>query len=181
MKKLIGLLITTIIVSLSTIPAHAEDIAGQSASVAAVTAVKDTSISDSRELVKKKLAIKRVLERRGSPLANTVDGFMAACMKYDIDCYMLPAISGVESSFGLHYMPGTYNPFGWGRGLIAFESWEDGYMTVAKGLRENYIDRGATDIYSIGRIYCEGDTWAGKVVYFMDQFEAEEEKLSLYF
>jgi hypothetical protein len=53
-------------------------------------------------------------------------------------------------------------------------------MTVAKGLRENYINRGATSVEAIGAIYCEGNTWSGKVNFFMAEFKAEEQNVSLY-
>ena len=107
-------------------------------------------------------------------LLDETDAFIKACTQYDLDCYLLPAISGIESSFGLYLRPGTFNPFGWGRGDISFTSYSDAIMTVGKGLRENYINKGATTVEQIGRIYCEGNTWAGKVTYFMKQLENEE-------
>jgi len=121
-----------------------------------------------------------VLKRYDAPLLSEVDSFLEACEKYNLDCYLLPAISGVESTFGRFLIPGTYNSFGWGRGVIAFTSFNQTIMTVGKGLRENYIDKGADTVDKIGRIYCEGDTWSGKVKFFMNKFE-EEEKRQLFF
>lgn len=160
---------------------NAQDEAGKSATLTAAPTLAPVSVAKDSDFAKKKLVIKRVLERYGSPVSDTADGFIAACKEYDLNCYLLPSIMGVESTFGKFHIPGTYNAFGWGRGTIPFDSWEDSYMTVGKGLRENYIDKGATDIDSIGAIYCEGNTWPGKVKFFMAQFEAEEEKLALYF
>ena len=76
------------------------------------------------------------------PLADETDAFIKACTQYDLDCYLLPAISGIESSFGLYLRPGTFNPFGWGRGDISFTSYSDAIMTVGKGLeRKLYQQR----------------------------------------
>lgn len=181
MKKFILLLALYAVTLIVTGQVQAENVAGKSATIAAGKA-EDTPVSfvTGVERVKQKIAIKRVLERYGSPLAETVDGFMAACTKYDIDCYLLPSIAGVESGFGKAYIPSTYNVFGWGRGTLPFNSFEDGYMTVAKGLRENYINRGATTVEAIGAIYCEGNTWAGRVNHFMAEFKAEEQNVTLY-
>jgi hypothetical protein len=181
MKKFILILALFAVTLIVAGQVHAEDVAGKSATIAAGQ-TEDTPITlvTGTERVKQKIAMKRVLERYGSPLAETVDGFMAACTKYDIDCYLLPSIAGVESGFGKAYTSSTYNVFGWGRGTLPFTSFEDGYMTVAKGLRENYINRGATSVEAIGAIYCEGNTWSGKVNFFMAEFKAEEQNVSLY-
>ncbi len=195
MKKFILYLFAIVAILVMTAnTAYAQNEAGKSASLAVNTKAQDTipasvvaptlspvAVATDKEYAKKKLVIKRVLERYGSPVSETTDGFIAACMEYDLNCYLLPSIMGVESTFGKFHIPGTYNAFGWGRGTIPFQSWEESYMVVGKGLRENYINKGATDIDSIGAIYCEGNTWSGKVKYFMAQFEAEEEKLALYF
>lgn len=129
----------------------------------------------------KKMTIKRVLERYDSPIADQADAFIDTCKKTGIDCYLLPSITGVESTFAKFMISGTYNPFGWGKGTIPFKSWADGIDTVGVGLKENYIDKGATSVDQIGAIYCEGNTWAGKVKYFMSQFSKEEEKINLFF
>jgi len=91
----------------------------------------------------------------------------------------LPAISGVESTFAKFIKTGTNNPFGWGRGLIEFDGYDRAILTVGKGLRENYVDKGATTVEQIGNIYCEGNTWSSKVSYFIEQFKKEEKNLLL--
>ncbi len=129
----------------------------------------------------KRKTIKRVLERYNSPLAASTDAFIDTCIKYELDCYLLPSIAGLESYYGKYLIPGTYNPFGWGRGLIYFDTWAAGIDTVGKGLRENYINKGATTVDEIGAIYCEGNTWAGKVKSIMATFAKEEQNHELYF
>jgi hypothetical protein len=113
-------------------------------------------------------------------MADEVDNFLTTCKKYSLNCYLLPSIAGLESTFGRFISPGSFNPFGWGRGLIPFKSWAESINVVGGGLKTNYIDQGATTVEEIGQIYCEGNTWASKIRWFMTQFETEEEKLSLY-
>ena len=126
----------------------------------------------------KKVAIYRTLERYNSPLITEVDSFLNACLSYDINCYLLPSISGVESTFGRFLMPNSHNPFGWGGGYLYFDSWLISFLTVAKGLRENYIDHGLTSVEMIGPVYAPpSSTWAGKVLMFMRVFAEEESKI----
>lgn len=132
------------------------------------------------DLQKKQLAIKSILSRYQSPLTDEVDSFLFACIRYNLDCYLLPAIAGLESTFGRYIYPNSYNPFGWGGGYIIFNSWEDGINTVSKGLRENYMDKWHLGtIEEIGRVYSESPTWAIRVNWFINEFKKEEEKLSL--
>ncbi len=124
------------------------------------------------------MAIYRTLARYNSPLVTEVDAFLNACMSYGINCYLLPAISGVESTFGRFLMPDSHNPFGWGGGYLYFPSWQVSFLTVAKGLRENYIDHGLTSVEMIGPVYAPpSSTWSGKVLLFMRVFASEEAKI----
>ncbi|OGK68448.1 hypothetical protein A2313_03810 [Candidatus Roizmanbacteria bacterium RIFOXYB2_FULL_41_10] len=126
----------------------------------------------------KKVAIYRTLAKYNSPLVNEVDAFLNACMSYGINCYLLPSISGVESTFGRFLMPDSHNPFGWGGGYLYFPSWQVSFLTVAKGLRENYIDNGLTSVEMIGPVYAPpSSTWSGKVLMFMRVFAQEEAKI----
>jgi len=177
-KKLV--LGITLIVFLSIVkPAQAQLIAGNSATMY-YTSASLLSYRNSNDLYIKKKVLKAYLEKLESPLLPYVDSFLEACTTYDLDCYLLPAISGVESTFGKFIASGSNNPFGWGRGLIPFASFHESIMTVGKGLRENYINKGATSVEAIGAIYCEGNTWSGKVSYFMSVFQ-ESENNQLFF
>ncbi len=157
------------------LPVRAEFVAGNSATIH-YTAMADVNFQNTKELALKKKVIKTVLAKYESPLLESVDSFISACREFDLDCYLLPSISGVESTFGKFLIPSTYNPFGWGRGIMPFESFDKAIYTVGKGLRENYINKGAESVEEIGSIYCEGNTWAGKVNFFMKEFRTEEEK-----
>ncbi|PIV08297.1 hypothetical protein COW57_05075 [Candidatus Roizmanbacteria bacterium CG17_big_fil_post_rev_8_21_14_2_50_39_7] len=180
-KTIYSIVLTVLLFAapLSAAPVQAELIAGSSAAVSHLE-INSTSSTSLQKISLKRKAMTEVLKRYDAPLLSEVDSFLEACEKYNLDCYLLPAISGVESTFGRFLIPGTYNSFGWGRGVIAFTSFNQTIMTVGKGLRENYIDKGADTVDKIGRIYCEGDTWSGKVKFFMNKFE-EEEKRQLFF
>lgn len=180
-KTLCSIVLTALLfaVPLSAAPVRAELIAGSSAAVSRLE-INATSTISLQKLGLKRKAMTEVLKRYDAPLLSEVDSFLDACETYNLDCYLLPSISGVESTFGRFLIPGTYNPFGWGQGAIAFTSFNQTIMTVGKALKENYIDKGADTVDKIGRIYCEGDAWSGKVKFFMNKFE-EEEKRQLFF
>jgi hypothetical protein len=139
-----------------------------------------TNTLETKEMLKKSIAMKRVFARYNSPFVDEVDSFIKACTTYDIDCYLLPSISGIESGFGKAIMPNSYNAFGWGGGLIYFKSWEEGILTVAKGLYENYFSRGLTTPELIAPVYAPpSTTWALKVNYFMGLFIEEEKNIRI--
>lgn len=168
------------LIAISTTRAHAaERVAGASASMAA--SVRNEAISTASETTNikdyaaKKRAIMRVLEQDNSPMAPYADSFLKACMKYTIDCYLLPAIAGHESGFGRMVAPGTNNAFGWGGGYIGFKDWGEGIATVAAGLRTNYVTEGPITPDMIGSKYAASTTWSTKVHYYMARFSAAEE------
>lgn len=160
---------------------RAQQVAGDSAILEAKVASSAAVAKNRAELGIEKHVIKSVLKRYNSPMADSVDSFIRACTTYNFDCYLLPSISGLESTFGRAVAPGTYNPYGWGRGFIPFTSWDEANLAVAKGLRENYMSRGALTVDQIGPIYSESPTWALRVNTFMNQFKAEEAKYKLLF
>lgn len=129
----------------------------------------------------KRNVIKEVLTSYDSPLVSEVDTFLEVCTKYNIDCYLLPSIAGVESTFGKFTLSGSHNPFGWGGGLIVFDSWADGIDTVGRGLSENYYAKGADTIETIGPIYAASPTWAQKIRFFHNRFSELEAEKQLYF
>ncbi|MFH1826984.1 MAG: hypothetical protein ABH812_00935 [bacterium] len=123
----------------------------------------------------KRNTILKVLSKHNSPLTNSANTFVETCLKHDLDCYLLPAISGLESTYGKAVIAGTYNPFGWGAGSIHFESWNEAIETVGTGFENNYIAKGATSIEQIGNIYAASPTWASRIYGFMSEFEQAEQ------
>lgn len=179
MKNLIISLIITGLFFFKGGTVMAEKQSGNSAELSLSIKI-DKKEQDSLNLKRKVLAIKSVLNRYNSPMVGSEQSFIEACEKYDLDCYLLPSIAGLESTFGRFIWPNSYNPFGWGRGYLMFKSWSESIDAVAKGLRDNYVNKGAENVYTIGRIYSESPTWATRVSWLMIEFEKEEEKLSLF-
>jgi len=124
--------------------------------------------------------IRRVLDIYSSPLVDQSEIFVEIGFRYNIDCYLLPAIAGVESTFGHYLYPNSYNPFGWGGGSVIFPNWQAAIETVGQKLRTNYFDRGYTTIETIAPIYAQSPNWAQKVNYFIQVFQTEEEKINLH-
>ncbi|MBI4226155.1 glucosaminidase domain-containing protein [Candidatus Roizmanbacteria bacterium] len=153
----------------------AEKIADNSA----VMANNNLTNKNVNRLTKKKIVISKVLTSYNSPLVNSTEYFISACVNYNLDCYLLPSIAGLESFFARFVYPNSNNPFGWGGGYIMFTSWERAIDTVGRGLRENYIDKGADTVEKIAPIYATSQTWASKVNYFKEVFEKEEKKIDL--
>ncbi len=117
--------------------------------------------------------VARFLATQGSPLVFSAPTFIAEADKYDFDYRLLVAIAGVESTFGKHYISGTYNVWGWGVGQIPFVSFDDGIIKISRDLKSKYIDRGANEIDEIARIYCPPtyESWAAKVKFFMAKID----------
>lgn len=124
-------------------------------------------ITDTREH-----RLKKFLESHRSPLAQHADKFVYYADKYEIDWRLVPAISGVESTFGKHIPKNSFNAYGWAGGRYKFQSWESSIEIVTKALKEKYINRGANTLSKINRIYCPPNPkWAGKVAFFIKKID----------
>lgn len=116
--------------------------------------------------------LKAYLLKHNSPLAEYAGEFVRIADKYNIDWRLVPAISGVESTFGKRIPKNSYNAYGWANGNYSFNSWEHSIEVVSKALREKYMDKGATSIGQIARIYAPpSSTWASKVRFFMRKID----------
>ena len=116
------------------------------------------------------------LTMHNSPLTAEASHFITEADRLELDWKLVAAIAGVESTFGKHTPPGSYNGWGWGiptgaQSGIAFDSWKQGITTVSEGLKFRYINRGATSIEQIGRIYAASPRWSGSVRFFLNQIE----------
>lgn len=171
-----------LLIALLVLPktASAEIVAGHSATLQSIE-VNEPRLASYVDRNLQRAVIREILAERNSPLESEVDAFIDACTTYEIDCYLLPSIAGLESSFGKHLYPDSHNPFGWGGGYIMFDSWSEGFHRVAKGLKNNYMARGAETIEEIGPIYAASPTWAVRVRSFHTKFiELEAEKSKAY-
>lgn len=132
-------------------------------------------ISESKEVKidYRVVILKKYLEGHKSPLANHAKTFILMADKYDLDWRLVPAISGVESTFGKKIPYNSFNAYGWANGTYRFNSWDESIEVVSKALREKYIDRGATTIDTIAIRYAPpSKTWAWKVKWFMNEINS---------
>src|SRR3989344_9151156 len=104
MKNIIKIFILLFLFLINTKDVSAQKIAGQSAKILKVEVYDFRS----ERLAKKKIAIKNLLKRYDSPLVESVNAFLNTCVSYNLDCYLLPSIAGLESSFGRHVLTGSY-------------------------------------------------------------------------
>ena len=121
--------------------------------------------------------LRAYLLKHNSPLTDEASHFITEADRFGLDWKLVAAIAGTESTFGKHVPAGSYNAWGWGiptgaQSGIAFESWKQGITTVSKGLKDRYINRGATSIEGIGRIYAASPRWPGNVRFFLNQIES---------
>lgn len=134
-----------------------------------VKAEVKTEITASK-LDKEAEILAKYLARHNSPLQYHAQDFVDAAKTYGLDWKLVPAIAGVESTFG-KFIPGGYNGWGWGvygTQALYFKSWKDAIFIVSKGLKEDYISRGLLDPYSMNKRYAASPVWGAKVAYFMN-------------
>ena len=119
------------------------------------------------------IILKNYFAKYDSPLQNHAQDFINAADTYSVDWKLVPAIAGVESTFGKS-IPGGYNGWGWGvygNQAMYFTSWRQGIFTVTRGLKENYINKGLTTPYAMNQNYATSPFWGAKVAYFMQDLE----------
>ncbi len=117
--------------------------------------------------------LRSFLTRYNSPLSIYADEFVAYADTYGIDYRLVPAISGVESTFGKHIPYKSYNAYGWANGEYKFTSWENSIDHVSMTLKFKYINKGAPSIAKIARRYAPpSTTWGKNVTYFVGKIDA---------
>ncbi len=125
--------------------------------------------------------LKQYLAYYHSPLEPYADYIFAISQKYDLDYRLLVAIAQQESNLGKKIPPGSYNAWGWGihsRGTLGFSGWEEAIETVARGLREDYLNQGLTTPEEIMSKYTplSNGSWAAGVNQFMAEIEEGKTK-----
>jgi len=117
--------------------------------------------------------LEQFLNKHKSPLADYSEDFVNYADKYNLDWRLVPAISGVESTFAKRYPKDSFNAYGWANGKYKFSSWENSIEVVSRTLREKYYDKGATNINKIARRYAPpSNSWGWKVKYFMNKIDS---------
>lgn len=165
MRKIISIIIfTVVLLSLSARALRAQNIADPSAYV------KTTSSKESYDYRVENL--KRFLEKYNSPLASYAQEFVTYADENNLDYRLVPAITGVESTFGKNIPENSYNAYGWANGVYKFTSWEDSISHVSMTLKSKYIDRGVDSISEIARVYAPpSKTWSGNVQFFISKID----------
>lgn len=117
--------------------------------------------------------LRNFLKKYNSPLAEYAKEFVDYADSNNIDYRLVPAITGVESTFGKRIPKGSYNAYGWANGAYTFESWEDSISHVSETLKTKYFDRGVESISEIARVYAPpSTTWGGKVSFFVSKIDS---------
>jgi len=117
--------------------------------------------------------LRAYLESKNSPLTGSAEAFVEVADEYGLDYRLLPAIAGIESNFGQVQLEFSFNPFGWGGGLVHFESFDEAIHTVAFELYERCLKFGADTPSEIGPSYCPPNfpRWITAVEGFMVEIE----------
>lgn len=172
MRKLLLLGLFVIFQFLITNPAFAfENEAGSTARL-----VMHSVYEQQEQIDVRVVQLEAYFKKYNSPLVPHAKTFITQADKHDLDWKLVPAIAGLESTFGKAVPYNSYNPFGWGiptgaSSGIGFDSWDHAIETVSEGLKTRYIDRGLTNVESIGRVYAASPTWSQRIHYFMNDME----------
>jgi len=175
-KKAITVFILSLFFLFPSLAKAEGKIAGESATLNLYGQCK---ISQQDPYLLKNFVLSEFFKKHASPLAEKAVAFIFSCQKYRIDCYLLPSIASVESSYGKRYIKAYNNPFGWGGGYYKFESLEQAIEVVTKKMRLNYIDKGATNLQLIGKRYSADVNWWKKTNSVKNRLEKMERKYDL--
>ena len=130
------------------------------------------------------------LASKGSPMTGQGAAYVASGGQWQVDPRLVVAIAGAESNFG-QITCAPFNAWGWGcpNGPYEFESWADGFDTVMKGLRTNYLAEGRTSVALIHQKYApvgaENDptglnnNWTNNVSRFMVEMGGDPNDVDL--
>lgn len=130
---------------------------------------------EAKQLDNRAKILQAYLAKYNSPLQYHAQDFIDAADANEMDWKWIPAISGVESTFGKAIPNSSYNAWGWGASTpdkaIYFDSWTEAIFTIANGLKKNYLDKGLTNPYTMNKVYAASPTWGTKVDYFLNDLD----------
>jgi hypothetical protein len=164
MRKIILAIVIGLLTFLYFFPApvYANNVAGNSA------VAKSDNLVDQDDI--RAISLNKYLNDQNSPLAPYSGTMVYYADFYQIDWRLVPAITGVESSFGIYMPAGSFNAYGWAGGEAKFDSWEASIKEVSKTLSEKYYAKGLDTPNKIGPVYAPpSTTWSTKVNRFMEK------------
>ncbi|QQG43303.1 MAG: glucosaminidase domain-containing protein [Candidatus Daviesbacteria bacterium] len=140
--------------------------------ISSIQIVSSPTQVQAKQLDQRAQILAAYLAKYNSPLQYQAQDFIEAADTYGVDWKLVPAISGVESTFGKQSY--GFNAWGWGiygDQTLDFNSWRDGIYTVTEGLKQNYINKGLTNPYAMNKVYAASPTWGAHVAYFLADLE----------
>lgn len=116
----------------------------------------------------------------GSPLAPWADELEAAGREWNVNPFLVAAISGTESTFGRAACYDHANAWGIASCGITFADFGEGLRYTTRLLRQHYpIDAG--DLVAVGSIYAAcGRCWADRTGWFMQRYFGSSPTLLVY-
>jgi len=120
--------------------------------------------------------LKNFFRKYNSPLYNEAETIVSVSDQYKFDYRLLPAIAMQESNLCRVIPDYSYNCWGWGiygSTVTRFESYDEAIRTVAKGISENYIQKGLVTASMIMEKYTPSSngSWAHGVNTFLKALE----------
>lgn len=121
--------------------------------------------------------IRQYLHKYNSPLEPYSAFLVETSDKYDLDFRLLVAIAHQESALCKIIPENSYNCWGWGihsRGTLRFSSFDEGIETVAKGLRNEYLNKGYVSVDEIMDKWVPHSperAWSKAVTHFIENME----------
>ena len=167
MRKIITCILSIIVLTVG----GAGTVRGQELTANSSAALKISA--DQEQFDYRVTKLETFLSKYNSPLVTYSRDFVEHADTYGLDYRLVPAITGVESTFGKRIPHNSYNAYGWANGEYRFTSWEDSIEHVSMTLRTKYIEKGAVSIPQIARRYAPpSSTWGGKVKFFMTKLDS---------
>ncbi len=105
----------------------------------------------------------RFFASQNSPLTPHAADFVRIADEQGFDWKFLPAIAGLESTYGQAVPANSYNPYGWNNGKMHFTGWVHATEMVAVGIRQRYVPAGVVTPAKVGPRYAATPTWAARV------------------
>jgi len=120
--------------------------------------------------------LKSFFRKHNSVLYDYADKIVEVSDKYKFDYRLLPAIAMQESNLCRVIPEDSYNCWGWGiygATVTKFDSYDDAIETVAKGIKDHYIDEGLVTASAIMQKYTPPSqgSWQYGVNAFMKALE----------